>query len=216
MKEIRLIRHAESIANAGGTTSTPRDIPLSDRGHLQAKALADSITERPELMVLSPYIRTEETARPLLKRFPDCPVETLPIQEFTYLSISRCRNSTYEQRKPLVEEYWARCDPNYSDGDQAESLVELVNRARAFLRRIPEMEGELIFVFTHEQFIKTVMWEVLQLGRETGPEFMTAFRKFSTSFVIPNTAVMKMFFDDGEYTIGKIDSSHYPVKRKNL
>lgn len=203
-----MIRHAESIANAGGTTSTPRDIPLSDRGHLQAKALADSITERPELMVLSPYIRTEETARPLLKRFPDCPVETLPIQEFTYLSISRCRNTTYEQRKPLVEEYWARCDPNYSDGDQAESLVELVNRARAFLRRVPEMEGELIFVFTHEQFIKTVMWEVLQLGRETGPEFMTAFRKFSTSFAILNTAVMKMLLNDGEYTIGKIDSSH--------
>ena len=210
MKEIRLIRHAESIANAGGTTSTPRDIPLSDRGYLQAKALADSITDRPELIVLSPYIRTEETARPLLKRFPDCPVETLPIQEFTYLSISRCRNSTYEQRKPLVEEYWARCDPNYSDGDQAESLVELVNRARAFLRRITEMDGELILVFTHEQFIKTVMWEVLQLGVETAPEFMTAFRKFSTSFAIPNTAVMKMLLDDGEYTIGKIDSAHLP------
>jgi len=205
-----LIRHAESIANAGGTTSTPRDIPLSDRGRAQAQILAGSITERPELMVLSPYIRTEETARPLLKRFPDCPVETLPIQEFTYLSISRCRNTTYEQRKPLVEEYWARCDPNYSDGGQAESLVELVNRVRAFLRRIPEMEGELVFVFTHEQFIKTVMWEGLQLGRETAPEFMAAFRKFSTSFAIPNTAVMKMFFNEGEYTIGKIDSSHLP------
>jgi broad specificity phosphatase PhoE len=210
VKEIRLIRHAESIANAGGTTSTPRDIPLSDRGPLQAKALADSITDRPELMVLSPYVRTEETARPLLMRFPDCPVETLPIQEFTYLSISRCRNTTYEQRKPLVEEYWARCDPAYSDGGQAESLIELINRARAFLRRVPEMEGELIFVFTHEQFIKTVMWEVLQLGREIGPEFMTAFRKFSTSFAIPNTGVMKMLLDDGEYTIGKIDSSHLP------
>ena len=205
-----MIRHAESIANAGGTTSTPRDIPLSDRGHLQAKALADSIADRPELIVLSPYIRTEETARPLLKRFPDGLVETLLVQEFTYLSISRCRNTTYEQRKPLVEEYWARCDSSYSDGDQAESLVELINRARAFLRRVPEMEGELIFVFTHEQFIKTVMWEVLQMGWETAPEFMTAFRKFSTSFVIPNTAVMKMFLDDGEYTIGKIDSSHLP------
>lgn len=208
MKEIRLIRHAESHANAGGATSTPRDIPLSDKGHLQARVLADSFTERPELIVLSPYVRTGETARPLLTRFPACPVETLPIQEFTYLSISRCRNSTYEQRKPLVEEYWARCDPNYSDGDQAESLVELINRACAFLRRIQEMEGELIFAFTHEQFIKTVMWVVLQMGRETGPEFMTAFRKYSTSFVIPNTAVMKMFLDEGEYTVGKIDNSH--------
>jgi broad specificity phosphatase PhoE len=211
VKEIRLIRHAESIANAGGTTSTPRDIPLSDRGRLQAKALADSITERPDLIVLSPYIRTEETARPLLMRFPDCPVETLPVQEFTYLSISRCRDTTYEQRKPLAEEYWARRDPNYSDGGQAESLVELINRARAFLRWVPGMEGELIFVFTHEQFIKTVMWEVLQLGPETAPEFMTAFRKFSTSFVIANTAVMKMMAEeDDEFMIGKIDRPDLP------
>lgn len=210
MKEIRLVRHAESLANAGGATSTPRDIPLSDKGHLQAKALAESVTDRPELIVLSPYIRTAETARPLRARFPDCLVETLPIQEFTYLSIARCRNTTYQQRKPLVEEYWARCDPNYSGGGQAESLTELVNRARAFLQRIPEMEGEIIFVFTHEQFLKTVMWELLQLGTAIDAEFMAAFRKFSNSFAIPNTAVMKMFMDDGEFTIGKIDTSHLP------
>lgn len=210
MKEIRLIRHAESLANAGGTTSTPRDIPLSEKGHLQAKALADSIVDRPELIVLSPYVRTAETARPLLARFTDCPLEILPVQEFTYLAISRCRNTTYQQRKPMVEEYWSRCDPFYSDGDQAESLADLVNRARAFLRRAPELEGELIFVFTHEQFIKTVMWELLGLGHEINCEFMTAFRKFSNSFLIPNAAVTKMFFDDGEYMLGKIDSSHLP------
>lgn len=211
MKEVRLIRHAESLANAGGATSTPRDIPLSDKGYLQARALADSIVDRPELIVLSPYIRTVETARPLLARFPDCPLETLPIQEFTYLAISRCRNTTYEQRKPMVEEYWSRCDPFYSDGDQAESLAELVNRARAFLRRVPDMEGELIFVFTHEQFIKTVMWEVSQPGHTIDGEFMAAFRTFSNSFAIPNTAVMKMMAgEDGEFTIGEIDTSHLP------
>lgn len=208
MKEIRLIRHAESVANAGGATSTPRDIPLSEKGHGQARALADSVTDRPERIILSHYIRTQETARPILTRFPDCPVETLSIQEFTYLAISRCRNSTYEQRKPMVEEYWARCDPEYSDGDQAESLAELIYRTRDFLRRIPEMEGELIFVFTHEYFIKAVMWEVLQLGPKIDAEFMAAFHEFSTSFSIPNTAVMKMILDDGEFKFRKIDSSH--------
>ena len=209
MKEVRLIRHAESLANAGDATSTPRDIPLSEKGHLQAKTLADSIVDRPELIVLSPYIRTEQTARPLLARFPDCPVECLPVQEFTYLAISRCRNTTHEQRKPLVEEYWSKCDPFYSDGDQAESLAELVNRARAFLRRVPEMEGELIFVFTHEQFIETVVWEVSHPGHAVDGEFMTEFRKFCASFAIPNTAVLKMMAGgDGEFTIGEIDTSH--------
>lgn len=208
MKEIRLIRHAESLANAGGATSTPRDIPLSEKGYVQARALADSIDDRPERIILSPYIRTRETARYILERYPDCPVETLSIQEFTYLSISRCRNTTYEQRKPLVEEYWARCDPEYSDSDQAESLAELVYRTRDFLRRVTEMEGELIFVFTHEYVIKMIVWEVLQLGAKIDPEFMAAFRRFSLSFAIPNTAVMKMVLDEGEFSLGKIDSSH--------
>lgn len=211
MKEIRLIRHAESLANAGVATSTPKDIPLSEKGHQQARSLADSITDEPELIVLSPYIRTEETARPLLKRFPNCPVETLQIQEFTYLAISRCRNTTYEQRKPMVEEFWTRCDPYYSDGDQAESLAELVNRAQEFARRVPEMAGELIFVFTHEQFIKTLMWVVLNLGGKLNAEFVTDFRKFSTSFAIPNTAVMKMLLRDGALTLGRIDSSHLSI-----
>lgn len=208
MKEIRLIRHAESLANAGAATSTPRDIPLSDRGHEQARMLADSITDRPERIILSPYIRTQETARPLLERFPDCPVETLPVQEFTYLAISRCRETTREQRRPMVEEYWNRSDPFYCDGDQAESLAELIGRASTFLRRTREMEGELIFVFTHEQFIKTVIWEVLRLNGRIDPEMMAGFYKFSTSFVVPNTAVMKMFPNDGEFTLRGIDSSH--------
>ena len=196
------------MANAGAATSTPRDIPLSAKGREQARALADSITDRPERIILSPYMRTRETAQPILNRFPDYPVETLPVQEFTYLAISRCRNTSYEERKPLVEEYWARCDPDYSDGDQAESLAELINRTRDFLRRVREMAGELIFVYTHEQFIKAVIWEVLQLGPKIDPEFMASFRQFSLSFAIPNTGVMKMFFEDGEFRIGKISASH--------
>jgi broad specificity phosphatase PhoE len=208
VKEIRLIRHAESVANAGAATSTPRDIPLSEKGYRQANEFADSITDRPDRIILSPYVRALETARPIIARFPDCPVETLSVQEFTYLSISRCRNTTYEQRKPMVQEYWARCDPEYADGGQAESLAELIYRTRDFLRRVSEMEGELFFVFTHEYFIKAVIWEVLQLGTTIDPEFMGAFRRFSTSFAIPNTAVMKMVLEDGEFRLGKIDSSH--------
>jgi broad specificity phosphatase PhoE len=208
VKEIRLIRHAESLANAGAATSTPKDIPLSEKGHAQAKMLAGSITDRPDRIVLSPYIRTRETARPILARFADCPVETLSVQEFTYLAITRCRNTTYEQRKPMVEEYWTRCDPEYSDGDQAESLAELIYRTRDFLRRLAEMEGELIFVFTHEYFIKAVIWEVLALGSNIDAGFMAAFRKFSTSFAIPNTAVMKMVLDECGFSLRKIDSSH--------
>ena len=58
MKDIWLIRHAESLANIGGVTSTPREIPLSDNGLRQADELADAINVRPDLIIVSPYART--------------------------------------------------------------------------------------------------------------------------------------------------------------
>ncbi len=41
-KNIILIRHAESQANAGGVTLTPESIELTKRGHQQAQSLAAS------------------------------------------------------------------------------------------------------------------------------------------------------------------------------
>lgn len=46
MKDLWLIRHAESRANIGEATSTPREIPLSDKGLGQANALAEALNGR--------------------------------------------------------------------------------------------------------------------------------------------------------------------------
>ena len=208
MKEVWLIRHAESLANAGAATSAPRDIPLSEKGFEQAKTLADSNLPRPELIVVSPYLRSPQTAAPLLNRFPDTPVEVLNVQEFTYLSISRCRNTTHEQRKPLVAEYWKRSDPNYCDGDQSESLAEFFRRAEDFLSQMKEISFELAFVFTHEQFIKALIWEVLHPDKICDERFMGEFQKFMISFAVPNTGVMKLRIEENEFYIGKIETAH--------
>jgi len=100
MKDIWLIRHAESLANIGESTSTPRDIPLSANGLKQAEHLADTVDARPDLIILSPYDRSRQTAEPFLRSYPDVENETFNVQEFTYLSVSRCRGTRYETRKP--------------------------------------------------------------------------------------------------------------------
>ena len=68
-KQILLIRHAESCANVGLKTSTPAEIPLTENGHEQARELAERIIEVPEIIITSPFIRTLQTAEPLLKKF---------------------------------------------------------------------------------------------------------------------------------------------------
>jgi broad specificity phosphatase PhoE len=47
MKLVRLIRHAESAANAGLATTAPDSIPLTEKGQLQARAFADSFMSAP-------------------------------------------------------------------------------------------------------------------------------------------------------------------------
>jgi 2,3-bisphosphoglycerate-dependent phosphoglycerate mutase len=108
MKQILLIRHGESEANAGLKTTVPAEVALTERGWAQARAVADFIVEKPSLVVISPYLRTKQTAQPLITKFPDVSVETWEIQEFTYLATERCRGTDYLDRKPLVEEFWRR------------------------------------------------------------------------------------------------------------
>ena len=59
MKRIWLIRHGESIANAGEATQDHRNIPLSELGLKQAQSLALQIPRRPDLIVTSPYLRAD-------------------------------------------------------------------------------------------------------------------------------------------------------------
>jgi broad specificity phosphatase PhoE len=109
-----------------------------------------------------------------------------------------------------VDEYWQRADPNYCDGGQAESFAEFIGRCEAFVRQMQESEYELAFVFTHEQFIKGLLWNSMGFGREMTSDSMKAFKKFMVSFSVPNTSLTRtMIDDDWEIYFGKIDT---PVK----
>lgn len=209
MKDFWLIRHAESLANIGESTSTPHEIPLSENGLRQADELASVIPDRPDLVILSPYVRSRQTAEPFLENYPDVATETLLVQEFTYLSVTRCRGTSYEHRKPWVDEYWQRADPNYCDGDQAESFAEFIGRCERFGVQICEREFELAFVFTHEQFIKGLLWNSMRFGREMTPDSMKSFQRFMISFSVPNTSIVRAKIDDdGSFYFSKIDTSH--------
>ncbi|WP_224790224.1 phosphoglycerate mutase family protein [Pseudomonas fluorescens] len=103
MKLVRLIRHAESAANVGLATTTPDSIPLTEKGRLQARVLADSITSAPDLIIASPFERAIATALPTAARFPHVPFEFWPVKEFTYLTPNRFAGTTQADRKPLEE-----------------------------------------------------------------------------------------------------------------
>jgi probable phosphoglycerate mutase len=86
MKTIWFIRHAESEANAGLAKTYPDTIPLTLKGFTQARLLAEPIATEPDLIITSPYLRTQQTAQPLADKYPLVPTERWPKHEFNFLS----------------------------------------------------------------------------------------------------------------------------------
>lgn len=158
MKNVRLIRHGESAANAGEPTRDHASIPLTAKGLEQARIVAQSITSAPGLILASPFLRAQATALATTALYPDAAFETWPIHEFTYLAPARCVDTTLAQRRGWVDAYWQRSDPAFSDGGGAESFIDLVTRVRAFLKRLAEQSASDIVVFSHGQVMNTVRW----------------------------------------------------------
>jgi broad specificity phosphatase PhoE len=151
------IRHAQSTANTGIPCNDLSLVELTDLGWEQATQLAEDWTETPALIVTSPYLRTQQTAKPTIERFSSVPIEVWPIQEFTFLEPSRWNGTSEIERRPCVAAYWKNCDPTSCDGPGAESFGALLRRAEEALVRLSNqpIDGQVL-VFSHAQFMQAV------------------------------------------------------------
>jgi broad specificity phosphatase PhoE len=188
------IRHGESAANAGGASSDPALIALTERGKAQAQAIAQSFEAAPELIVMSPFIRAQDTAAPTLRKFPGVPVEVWPVEEFTYLSPANCMKTTAAQRRPWVEAYWRASEPDHSNGPGTESFRGLVLRAQTTLRQLQGKTGSVL-VFGHGQFMQVVRWLILLAPQRIDAAAMDAFREFDQANPIVNGESVCFTFD---------------------
>lgn len=200
-KSVRLIRHAQSAANAGLATTAPDSIPLTELGHTQAQILAGHIASPPDLIISSPFERAIHTALPLANRYPRVPLEIWAVEEFTYLSPSRLAGTTQADRKPMVEAYWNEGDHAAIDGPGAESFTELLKRAKVMLDRLASSLADNILGFSHGQFIRVVAW-FIRHGEDAGtPENMRLFREFDTKDPLPNCAGYDLELRHGRWKV---------------
>ncbi len=189
-----LVRHGQSTSNAGLPATGYDEVPLTALGRQQAREVADRVPRQPDLLVVSPFLRAAATAEPISERWPLTPCETWPIHELTYLSPARCRGTTIETRRPLVEAYWTRCDPDYRDGPDAETFGSFAARLRDFHERLLAAEGDFIIVVGHGQFFRGY-----QLGRSEGftvsAEWMKRYRTEETARPMANCEVIELTRD---------------------
>ncbi|MCU4413938.1 histidine phosphatase family protein [Acinetobacter sp. WU_MDCI_Axc73] len=173
---IYLIRHAQSVANVNGRSVSHASIELTEQGMLQAEQLAQQLPQAHRIFI-SPFLRTLQTARPLLLRDHLQP-EVFEIQEFSYLSDAKCQNTTLEERKPFVDAYWAQANPNYRDAEDAESFVDFYQRVIDFTMELNRLrdryQNQNLMVFSHGQFLtlfKLIAFEHRALSRDLMNEF---------------------------------------------
>jgi broad specificity phosphatase PhoE len=212
MKTVWFIRHAQSEANAGLASKDFASISLTDLGRQQAKLLAASFERPPDLLITSPYIRTQLTAQPLLERFQIKACEEWPIHEFTCLSPVRCANTTALERTPWAEAYWQSCDPHCTDGEGAESFADLMVRNRELMTRVQQSSAEFITVFSHGQFLSALTWNMLSHWPDVTADNMARFRKFDLLFEVRNTAVCNVMLPpSGEVFFTPLSTAHLPA-----
>lgn len=189
---IFIVRHAESAANAGGRTGEPATIPITETGVRQAERVANLISTRPSVIVVSRYARTVQTAAPLLKRYPSVPVERWPVEEFTYLDIAACAGTTYAEREGLRDAYWTRCDPLWADGHGCESFSCFIGRVRDFEHALSvRKQDETVVVFTHGLMMQALLWLQQHSSGKTDRVSMQDFDRLRKSISVPNCAVLR-------------------------
>ena len=186
-----LVRHGQSTSNAGHPAVGHGEVPLTQLGIEQAHEVARRVERRPDLLIVSPFLRAQATADPIRVRWPSAPCEIWPIQELTYLSPARCRGTTLETRRPWAEEYWRRCDPDYCDGPDAESFRAFLGRLRDFHRGLQALDADFVIAVGHGQFFRAYLM-VLNEGLAETADWMKRYRSAETARPMTNGEVITL------------------------
>lgn len=178
MSTIYLIRHGESHANAGLKTDDTALIPLTELGQEQAKAVPDKLPSRIDTIIVSSYLRTQQTAVPTIQLHPAAPVlKWDEVREFTYLDPRKANGTTIEERKPLVNAFWEAMDPDLQESPEVESFGQFITRVKQVHEMLRSDFGgaeQNVALFTHALFMKA-FFQVLDKPMASIQELMNTF-----------------------------------------
>jgi broad specificity phosphatase PhoE len=199
MKVIIFIRHAESVANAGGVTMAHDAIPLSELGHLQARELAAALNVRPSAILVSGMVRTHQTAAPLCERFGLTPQVHVGLNEFSVIDPALIQGLDGQQRKPFVKAYWDDPDPLRRLGECADTFAEFDARVSAFLVEMDRLPDRAV-ICGHGIWFGLLLWRI-QGNDVNDAAGMHAFRRFQQALPMPNCAVFTLYHDGDRWEL---------------
>ncbi len=163
MKTIYFYRHAQSLANAGGVSQLNKQIALSPLGHEQAVRLAKRHSYPQGPVYTSAFLRTQQTAQPLLDKWQQTATILPLLNEFEAFDLTLIAGLTGPERTPLTQAYWQKADPDTRNGQAAQTLNEFNQQVLAFIPELMALPDHSV-VFGHGMWFILFMWHTLGLG----------------------------------------------------
>lgn len=190
MKKFVLVRHGQSEDNAGMASRGLGLAHLTKKGREQARQTGDHWQESPDLIVVSPYVRAQQTAEPTIARFPEAKVVIWPIEEFRQLGETAYQSRDMNYRQERYREHWAANDPDYVDGPGAESIRTFAERLDQLDHNLNITDFQTAYVFGHGFFLRSFL--LRHIWGTTLPmiEDLPHFRASVTKWHFPNCGLV--------------------------
>ena len=171
-EEILLVRHGQSAGNVALEEAEARgvsfidiamrdvDVPLSELGERQALALGDHFAslppeKRPTVVLASPYVRAQETARFILERMcaVRAPIEIVfdeRLREREFGIIDRLTRKGVHEKYPEQAEFHKRLKKFYYRAPGGESWCDVILRLRSVQDSLArDYAGERVMIVCH-------------------------------------------------------------------
>ena len=162
MTNLYLVRHGETEWSRTGQHTSITDLPLTDNGREEAKALNGWLDPKDFGLVLaSPRQRAQETAR--LAGFHDFEVDE-DLAEWFYGDYEGITSKEVQKTVPDWQ-IWTHGVPN---GETAEEVRERVERV---VKRVRESGEDKAIVFAHGHSLRALTTAWLELPTELGQSF---------------------------------------------
>ena len=197
-KTVFLVRHGQSLDNTQPIFQSIHS-PLSEHGHMQAKAIAERLRHVEfDALISSPLQRAKQTAEHIAEA-------TGKTAELSDLFVERKKPDAVDGKPyadPEAANAWktwhlalyetgpAKGDSEHTDG--GETYDQLITRTDSALKYLLDRPESSIVVVTHGYFLRTILARVL-----TGKELNgTLLRRFQEHAGVANTGVTVLRYKD--------------------
>lgn len=187
-----LIRHGESMANAGRYFAGQTDAPLSELGYRQAEATGEYLKAFPiHACYASDLSRAYDTGLAAVKHHS---IPVIPSTHLREICCGKWEGLTYDEiqhRYPDIYETWKK-DTGFVRIPGGETLAHAQERMQSFLQAVCKAHpGETVCIATHAMVIRLFTLQILDIPLQHMME-----HPFPS-----NASVTTVTWEDGKFTL---------------